>query len=209
MQTRAHFKEKQDLEAGACSAFPRGWHAECDGTLAQRAQPWQARPMVTKRTIHEEGHSRKFLVVIDETSECDRAVSYAARRALRTNGTLTMLVVIEPGQFQHWLGVKEIMIAEAREAAQEKLDHFKEKVESIVSVPIECVLREGKLSEQIIDLIDKDEDIGILVLAAAVSPGEGPGPLVSSIATKSDNAFPIPVTIVPGDLSDEDIIALS
>lgn len=165
--------------------------------------------MITRRTIHDEGHRRKFLVVIDETSECDRAVTYAAYRAARSGGALTMMVSIEPGQFQHWLGVKEIMIAEAREAAEEALAQAKEKVEEIASIPTECVIREGSISEQITALINEDEDIGILVLAAAVGAKEGPGPLVSSIAGHSQGAFPIPVTIVPGDLSNEDIDALT
>ena len=164
--------------------------------------------MIMKRTIHDEGHFRKFLVVVDETEECDRAISYAAHRAAATRGGLVMMVAIEPGQFQHWLGVKEIMLAEAQDAAQDRLEQFKEKVEEIATVPTECVIREGKIAEQIVSLIEEDEDIGILVLAAAVGSKEGPGPLVSSISGQSGKPFPIPVTIVPGDLSDEDIEAL-
>jgi len=166
--------------------------------------------MVTKRRIHEEGHYRKFLVVIDETSECDRAVTYAARRAARTGGGLTMLIVIEPGQFQHWLGAKEIMKAEAREAAQEALEQFEERVAKVAAkIPVESVIREGQVAEEITALIDENEDIGILVLAAATASNDGPGPLVSSIASHAQGAFPIPVTIVPGDLSDTDIEALA
>ena len=33
--------------------------------------------MIMKRTIHDEGHTRKFLVVVDDTEECDRAITYA------------------------------------------------------------------------------------------------------------------------------------
>ena len=35
--------------------------------------------MVSRRQSFEEGHRRKFLVVIDDTEECDRAVVYAAK----------------------------------------------------------------------------------------------------------------------------------
>ncbi|PLW76161.1 universal stress protein [Cohaesibacter celericrescens] len=164
--------------------------------------------MNIKRTIHDEGHFRKFLVIVDETKECDRAISYAAYRAAATGGALIMMVAIEPGHFQHWLGVKEIMLAEALEAAQERLAQFKERVEEISNVPSECVVREGKIAEQILALIEEDEDIGILVLAAAVDSKEGPGPLVSSISNQSGKPFPLPVTIVPGNLSDEDIWAI-
>ena len=176
--------------------------------LAEAGRAWQAHNMIMKRTIHDEGHRRKFLVVVDETQECDRAITYAAYRAAATGGGLTMMISIEPAQFQHWLGVKEIMQAEAQDAAHERLEHFKERVEQMVSVPIECVIRQGKVSEQIVELIDEDKDIGILVLATAVGSKDGPGPLVSSISSQSANSFPIPVTIVPGNLGDEDIQAL-
>jgi nucleotide-binding universal stress UspA family protein len=177
--------------------------------LAQKARTWHPHRMSIERTIHEQGHRRKFLVVVDETSECDRAITYAAWRASSTGGAIIMMAAIQPDHFQHWLGVKEIMKAEAHEEAQEKLAQFKERIEDIVSVPTECVIREGKIAEQITALIEEDKDIGILVLAAAVDSKEGPGPLVSSISGQAGQAFPIPVTIVPGDLSDEDIRALA
>ena len=56
-------------------------------------------------------------------------------------------------------------------------------------------------------MIEDDEDIAILVLAAATGK-EGPGPLVSSLI-KNAGEFPIPVAIVPGNLSDEDLDAVS
>jgi nucleotide-binding universal stress UspA family protein len=77
--------------------------------------------MVTKRLIHEAGHRRKFLAVIDDTPECERAVLYAARRAVEDNGGLILLFVIEPGDFQHWLGVEQVMRAEAMETAEAAL----------------------------------------------------------------------------------------
>ncbi|WP_319486954.1 universal stress protein [uncultured Cohaesibacter sp.] len=165
--------------------------------------------MMMKRTIHDEGHFRKFLVVVDDTEECDRAVTYATYRAAATGGALVMMVAVELEHFNHWLGVKEIMLAEAHEAAQERLAQFKERVDEIAPIPTECVVREGKVAEQITALIEEDKDIGILVLAAAVGSKEGPGPLVASISSQSGKAsFPLPVTIVPGDLSDADIMAI-
>ena len=69
------------------------------------------------------------------------------------------------------------------------------------------MIREGDTTEQIVKLIDEDADIGILVLAAGTGK-EGPGPLVSDLA-KTAGTFPIPVAIVPGHLNDEDIDAMS
>lgn len=163
--------------------------------------------MVSKRLSRESGHRRKFLTIIDDTPECERAVAYAARRARSTDGVLVLLYVIQPGDFQHWLGVEQIMREEATEKAQATLDGFASKVREQVGIESESVIGEGTADEEIHKLIETDQDIAILVLAAG-SANEGPGPLVSSVAG-STAAFPIPVTIVPADLTDEDIDSLT
>lgn len=163
--------------------------------------------MVAIRKSNEEGHRRKFLVVVDDTPECDRAIVYAAKRAARTSGVVTLMFVIAPGDFQHWLGVEDIMRQEALEAAEATLAKASERVRSVARTEPECVIREGNKAEAIHELIEADADIAILVLASGMS-SEGPGPLVSSIAGKG-SSFPIPVTIVPGDLDDDSIAALA
>ena len=163
--------------------------------------------MVSKRLSREEGHRRKFLAVIDDTPECERAVHYAAARAKRTNGVLVLIYVMEPGDFQHWLGVEEIMKAEAQEEADAALEKFAAEVRETVGIEPELKTRSGKTTDEIHALIEEDQDIAILVLASG-SAKDGPGPLVSSIAGRGA-AFPIPVTVIPDALSDEDIEALS
>jgi nucleotide-binding universal stress UspA family protein len=161
-----------------------------------------------KRESFEQGHTRKLLVVIDDTPECERALNYASRRAERTTGTLTLLYVINPAEFQHWIGVETIMRTEAEHEARRVLGEFAEKVREDVDVEPELVIREGSRAEEVRALIDEDKDIAILVLAAGTGK-EGPGPLVSNIATKASGSFPVPITIVPGDLTDEEIKALA
>jgi nucleotide-binding universal stress UspA family protein len=164
--------------------------------------------MVDKRRSFEEGHRRKFLVVIDGTPECDRALVHAAKRAERTNGGLVLLCIIAPQEFQHWLGVENLMREEAEAEAKALLDHYAERAASVAAVDAERRMREGARVEEIKREIAEDPDIAILVLAAA-SDREGPGPLVSAIAGEAAGSYPIPVTIVPGGLSDEDIAALA
>jgi len=163
--------------------------------------------MISRRLSREAGHRRKFLAVIDETPECERAVAYGARRARATGGTLVMLYVIEPGEFQHWLGVEQIMRAEAQETAENQLAQFSSRVREEVGIEPERVVREGVTSEEILKLIDEDRDIAVLVLAAG-SGKEGPGPLVQSLAGRGAT-FPIPVTVVPQSLSNEDMEAVA
>lgn len=165
--------------------------------------------MVGLRKSHEEGHRRKFLVILDDTPECDRAVVFASKRAEHTGGTVTMLYVIPPADFQHWLGVEQVMRAEAQEEAEEIMSRYVDRVRAVTqNVEPEPVILEGTKSEEILKLIERDEDIAILVLAAGTEK-EGPGPLVTSIVMRAGGSFPIPITVVPGSLSDEDIAALA
>ena len=163
--------------------------------------------MVSKRLSREAGHRRKFLAVVDETPECERAVAYASKRAKSTGGVLVLLYVIEPGDFQHWLGVEKIMREEAMQTAGAALDVYATKVRDQVGIEPELVVREGKAVEEIHKLSEEDQDIAILVLAAGAAK-EGPGPLGASIAGKGA-AFPVPVTVVPQNLSDDDIDSIS
>ena len=161
-----------------------------------------------KRRSTEAGHKRKFLAVIDDSPECSRAVVYAARRAERTSGALALLYVIEPTDFQQWIGIENIMRAEAMEEAEATLARFADIARRHASVEPELVIREGVRGDEIRQLIAEDEDIAILVLAAGMDK-EGPGPLVSSIAGRLAATFPIPITVVPGALSDEEIAAIA
>jgi len=164
--------------------------------------------MSRKRRAYEAGHKPKYLVIIDESPECDRAVYYASRRAARTGAGMVMLLVIEPhDRHQQWLGVADIMKAEAQEAANAVLDRFASRANGAAGITPERVIREGDKAQEILTLIDEDEDIAILVLAAGTE-AEGPGPLVSNIGHTAGQ-FPIPVAIVPGHLSDAELDALS
>lgn len=164
--------------------------------------------MTSKRLCYEPGHKPKCLVIVDDTAEWDRAVYYASRWAIRAGGGVVMLRIIEPEQqSQEWLGVADIMRAEAQEAAEAALDRAAGRANGIAAITPERVIREGEPTAQILDVIDKDVDISMLVLAANPGP-EGPGPLVSTMAQVA-GSFPIPVVIVPGDLSDSDIDGLS
>jgi nucleotide-binding universal stress UspA family protein len=164
--------------------------------------------MSRKRRSYEAGHKPKYLVIIDESPECDRAIYYASRRAARTGATLVMLLVTEPhDRHQQWLGVADIMRAEAHETANQVLDQFAARANGVAGITPERVIRDGEKAEEILNLIDADEDIAVLVLAAGTGK-EGPGPLVANLS-KTAGTFPIPVAIVPGHLSDEDLDALS
>ncbi|WP_238120529.1 MULTISPECIES: universal stress protein [unclassified Xanthobacter] len=161
------------------------------------------------RRSREPGHRRKFLVVVDDTPECDRAVYYASRRAAGTAGAVVLLGVLElEGARQQWLGVADLMRAEAHDDMSSRLDKFVARARQVAGVDAETVIREGSKAEAVTGLIADDQDIAILVLGAGVGK-EGPGPLVTALVGFQSGHFPVPITVVPGALTDAEIDALA
>lgn len=151
---------------------------------------------------------RKFLVVVDETPESRVAMRYAARRAEHTGGVVSLAYIVNPPDTQHWRGVEELMREEAEAEAEATLYDAAKFVYGLNDVISEVVVLEGKKKEALLGLMKDDPAVSILVLAAG-SGREGPGPLVAAAAGAASGAFPIPVTIVPGGLTEAQIDALA
>ena len=150
---------------------------------------------------------RKFLVVLDDTRECLNAMRFAAMRARNTGGGVEILSVIPPDEFNHWIGVGDIMRAEARERIEAHFNVFAKWMRDKQQVDPSLVIREGVPEEQILAHIAESDEIGVLVLGANSGKG-GPGPLVSAM-TKSAGNMPLPLTIVPVELSKEQLEAIT
>ncbi|MEP7241834.1 MAG: universal stress protein [Devosia sp.] len=151
-------------------------------------------------------YARKFLVVIDESPECDRAVTFAAHRVNRVGGSLVLLSAIDTSDFGQFIGVADTMRAEARDEAERNLDARIARLGQIGPIKTETVIREGTVAEAIEAVITDDPAIGILVLAASASD-KGPGPLVTHFA--GNRRLHILVTIVPSAMTDEEIVAVA
>lgn len=149
---------------------------------------------------------RKFLVVVDKTPESKVAIRFATRRAQATGGRVTLLCVASHADFQQWRGVEEIMKDEAHQEAESLIYDAAKMVNELSGIICELVIGEGRSMDALMSLLKGDSDISILVLAASTAK-EGPGPLVATVATAAH--YPIPVTIVPGSLTDADIDALA
>ncbi|AQS49509.1 MULTISPECIES: universal stress protein [Thioclava] len=144
---------------------------------------------------------RKFLVVLDDTRECLNAMRFAAMRANHTGGGVIILSVIPPDEYQHWIGVAEIMRDEARERIEAHFEVFAKWMRDRQGVEPELVIREGEPVPEIIAVMDEHPEIGVLVLGAGSGKG-GAGPLVTQMV-KQAGTLPCPLTIVPGEMSKE------
>jgi nucleotide-binding universal stress UspA family protein len=151
---------------------------------------------------------RVFLVVVDETEELQTALQYAARRAAHTGGRLALLYVIEPSELQHWISIEKLVREEQREDAEQLLQRLCEEIAPIAGTMPIVFIREGRRRDELLALIAEEPSISILVLAAGTGP-EGPGPLISYLTGKPAARLRIPITIVPGGLTPEQLDAVS
>ncbi len=151
---------------------------------------------------------RTFLCVVDESEELGAALRFACSRAKNSNARVALLYVMQPAEFQHWMAIGDRMREEAREEAEELLQVVSSVVEKRTGYTPKCYIREGKVREEVVDLINEEKHISLLVLGAA-SGTDGPGPLVSYLVEKMAGQLRVPVTIVPGSLTDEQVDAIS
>ena len=146
-------------------------------------------------------HRSKFLVIVDDSEELNVAIRFAAKRAHSTKGGIILLNVIEQFDPQQWQSIEDIILQEAREKAQEKLQKWSKVINDLTNIVPELIIKEGTTSEKIIETLEEDNAIRFLVLAAAES--DQPGPLVSLLAGQKSGKLPVPIVIIPQGLSDE------
>ncbi len=144
-------------------------------------------------------HRSKFLVIVDDSQELDVAIRFAAKRAHSTKGGVILLNVIEQFDPQQWQSIEDIILQEARDKAQEKLQKWSKVINDFTGVVPELMVKEGVTSEKIIETLEEDDAIRFLVLAAAEA--DQPGPLVSLLAGQKSGKLPVPIVIIPQGLS--------
>ncbi len=156
----------------------------------------------------KEAAKRVFLVVVDDSPEMEIALRFASRRARNSGGRVALLYVVEPSGFQHWMAVGDLMREEARSEGEQLLQRLAARVNELTGTLPVLYVREGSRREELMNLIEEEPGISILVLGAGVDK-RGPGPLVEALTGKFIGKLRIPVTIVPGNLSTEDIDSIS
>ena len=87
---------------------------------------------------------RIFLCVVDNTTECSNAIYFSARRTMRAGGSLGLLYILEPAEFQHWMSVEEKMRQEGLEEAQDFLKQYSSQVQGWTGETPILYVREGK-----------------------------------------------------------------
>jgi len=146
----------------------------------------------------------KFLVCVDSSEECKVALKFACMRAKNSGGEVILLYVIEPSDLQHFAGVEQLIKKEAIEKAEEVMNNLIESVLKDFNLKVKSVISHGDTYGKIKDLINLDKTISILVLGEAPE-GVGTNYLVNKFSTGLTKSIHIPLTIVPGNLTDKEL----
>lgn len=158
--------------------------------------------------VRNKQEERVFLVVVDDSEEMHVALRFAARRALATGGRVALFSALEPSDFGHWQAVDDLIEQEQREEAEAAIKKYADDIHDMCGKMPVVFIRKGAAHDQLFQLLAEEPSISILVLAAGTG-SKGPGPLISNLTGKQYSRVQVPITIVPGTLSDEDIDALT
>jgi nucleotide-binding universal stress UspA family protein len=147
---------------------------------------------------------RVFLVVVDDSTERAVALKYACLRAAKSGGRVALLRVVEPVEQSEWAHIGAMMAEERREEAEALLAGLAAQVKEITGGLPTLIIREGVLADELLALLEEDPQISILVLATAAG-AKGPGPLVSAFTGRLATRMTVPMTLVPGGMSDAEL----
>ena len=149
-----------------------------------------------------------YLVCVDDSEDCRVALRFAGLRAHNTDGHVVLLYVIEPADFQHWMAVGKVMEEEKRQEAEQIVQTLAAEVHDYAGVRPVLFVREGRKGEEILKLIDEEPGINVMVLGAAPE-GQGSNDLVRMLTGELTKRLKIPLVIVPGDLTDKQLVQLT
>ena len=145
---------------------------------------------------------RIYLVIMDETDEARSALRFAARRAVRTGGTVHILALVARQQFVAFGGVQATMEQETRDRAEVLAMTAAGSLASESGLTPVISVRQGDGPKVVRKYLYEHPEISALVLGAA--QGNSPGPLVSHFSGIAGQ-LPCPLMVVPGGMSDEEI----
>ena len=150
---------------------------------------------------------RTYLVVIDDSPEARVALRFAARRAIKTDGLVEVLAIVEPQDFVQWGGVQAAIEEEQKLRIEGIVSGAVGEIMDESGLKPSIVVRSGEPTKVVREYVGERTEVTALVLGAA--PAGNPGPLVAHFTGSDAGKLPCPVMIIPGSLDDERLEQLS
>jgi nucleotide-binding universal stress UspA family protein len=144
----------------------------------------------------------KFLVCVNGTKNSAIALRVACKKAKGSGASLEMLRAIDIDQ-QTFLSVTDTVRQEKRAEAENMMQEYLRNAHEYANISIEYKIEEGLATEAIIKTVEQDSRIGMIVLGAPTKVSES---IIPALLAKLDNCLMVPLMIVPGTLTDQQIL---
>ena len=151
---------------------------------------------------------RRILVLVGGDLSTRAAIAWAARWAVRTGDGIVLFHVIEPDQAMGFGVMQDLMRAEQWQTTDRLMATFSAYAARLTGHPPAQLVREGPLKETVREVLKTEENLSLLVVAASHREA-GPAPLISYLASRMGSRVQVPMVLVPGTMTAEQIEAMS
>ena len=149
----------------------------------------------------------KLLVCVSNTEHSRVALRFACNKAKNAGYPVEILHVIEPSEYQNFLSMVESMQDEKRQEAEELLKKFSTEAYESFGITPSLMLREGLIGEQVVAAVEEDHTINMLLGTSPETTSRSN--LITWLATQLGKTLLIPMLIIPGNLTDQQITELT
>lgn len=151
----------------------------------------------------------KYLVCVDARDESKIALRLACMKANARGSEVCMLHVVQPADFQTLGAIADRMREERRQEGQELLGTLAEEAYSTYGIRPATVLREGSIGDEIIAAANEDAEVNMIALGIAQhSTSSSRGKLAAWLASQLGSKLFVPLLMVPGNLTDQQLQTL-
>lgn len=151
---------------------------------------------------------RKVLVLVTGDLSTRAGVAWAAHWALRTGDAIVLFHVIEPDQAMGFGVMQDLMRAEQWQAAERMLGTFSTYAEKLTGYAPSQLVREGPLKETVREVLKSEPNLSLIVIAASHRES-GPAPLIGYLASRMGTRVQVPMVLVPGSMTSDEIDAMT
>ncbi len=149
----------------------------------------------------------KYLVCIDSREESKVALRLACMKANARGSSVDMLHIITPADFQTLGAIADRMREERKNEGQQLLNTLAEEAFATYGIRPRPILREGSTGDEILATALEDPDVSMIVIGIA-QQGAGRGKLAAWLAGQLGSKLFIPLLMVPGNLTDQQLQTL-
>ncbi|MDX2073750.1 MAG: universal stress protein [Alphaproteobacteria bacterium] len=149
----------------------------------------------------------KFLVCVDQHEESQAALRFACLKAITRGAIVDIIHILPPADFQTLGIIADRMSEERRSEGEALLRKLSEEAQRRYGISPGLILREGSAGDELLKVLSEMSDVSVLIVGTAHHM-KGRGKLASWLAQQLGQKLFIPLLMVPGNLTEDQIRVL-